>query len=167
MSDPGATDGTDDGPPDAIFIRSARRYVAATAGLGVRRITLLLTDGTRRRIDVVAIDTAPPWPPAEGWSLRGNRASFDGQVFRLAGKPLAIFRALLTAGENWIPHEILKRDVWDAFTEDKTVQNAVSKLRKEISVGLGITFEPRMFIESCDEAYRLDPPPMRRVAESA
>ena len=149
--------------PDVVFIQSARRYVAATSGQGLRRITLLLTDGTRRRIDVVAIE--PAWPPAEGWACRGDRGAMDGRTFTLSGHVLAVFRVLAEAGEGWVSLEQIRETVWDCSVDERTVQNVISKLRKAIRHGLNLAKEGRTLVEVREDAYRLTP--MRQCAKSA
>lgn len=131
---------TNDSPgaaPDRILIDAARHYARRTAGLGVQRITLTLSDGTKRKIEVGP--AAPDeWPPADGWAVRGDRGACDGREFRLAGKSLAVFRELVAAGPEGVAAADLKRKVWDQFTDDRTVQNAVSRLRQAVREALAL-----------------------------
>ncbi len=51
-------------------------------GQGVQRITLTLADGTKRKIDVPAVNGfATDWPPPEGWHVLGDRGARDGVTF--------------------------------------------------------------------------------------
>jgi len=142
-----------DGTPDRILIDAARHYARRTAGQGVQRITLTLADGSKRKLEVTAHGGAD-WPPAEGWAVRGDRCAHDGTPFKLTGKPLAIFRELVEAGDEGLPAADLKVRVWDQFTDDRTVQNAVSKLRQALRDALGLADEVDP-VAAEGERYRL------------
>lgn len=139
--------------PDQMLIDAARNYARRTAGQGVRRLTVTLDDGTRRMIEVPQA-VAGSWPPARGWSMKGDRGSWNGEAFRLAGKSSAIFAKLIEVGDEGIDASALKLAVWDSYTDERTVQNAVSRLRQLVreSLSLEEDVDP---IESCDERYRL------------
>ena len=123
-------------PPAVALVAAVRAFALATAGLPPRRLVVTLADHSRLAID---IPDGPPaaaaWPPRSGWAVRWPDFSLDGRVFRVTGKPGEVLRAL-AAGP--VPHAELKRRVWDEHTDDRTVQNAVSKLRQVLRDELGL-----------------------------
>lgn len=144
-----------DQSPDQKLIEAARNYARLVTGRPVHRITLLLDDNSKRKIDVPATaGFATDWPPPEGWSVRGDRGSRNGEAFRLTGKQLAVFTALVEADDEGLTIDELKRQVWDNRTDDRTVQNTLSRVRNIIrtSLGLGAEYDP---IETDGERYRL------------
>jgi hypothetical protein len=143
--------------PDQILIEAARNYAKRTAGQPVQRIALTLADGSKRKIDVpvqTAADQGDDWPPESGWGYRGDEFALGPETFRASGKAAKILRTLIDAGGTWVPIGEMKAAVWDAWTDTRTVQNAVSKLRAVIRGGLGIAEDVEV-IEATDEGYRL------------
>ncbi|VTR92921.1 transcriptional regulator : [Gemmata massiliana] len=86
--------------------------------------------------------------------MRGERAARNGKAFRLTGKVLAVFTALLHAGDSGLTLLELKRVVWDEHVDDRTAQNAVSRLRHLARDGLGMS-EAEDPVEADRERYRL------------
>ena len=114
--------------PEQTLIDAARHCASRVSGRKVSRIVLTLDDGTKWKIDLPkACDDR--WPPAEGWGCKGDRGSLDGIVFRLNGKPLAIFKAIVEAGDAGIGAQQLKLAIWDTMTEDKIMENSLTTLR--------------------------------------
>lgn len=143
--------------PDQLLIDAARHYAKRTAGQGVQRIALTLADGSKRKIDVpvqAAGDQGDDWPPESGWGYRGDEFAFGAETFRASGKGAKILRALIDAAGEMVPVGEMKKLVWDQWTDTRTVQNAVSKLRQVIRAGLGIEGDGEV-IEATDEGYRL------------
>jgi hypothetical protein len=139
--------------PDRILIDAARHYARRVAGQAIQRITLILADGSKRRIDMLQ-SSLDDWPPDEGWSVRGCEGSCDGVNFPLSGKCLAVFTELVGAGKEGVELGILKTRVWDFRTDDRTVQNTVSRLRKELRDALGLGEEVET-VEVLGDKYRL------------
>jgi hypothetical protein len=143
--------------PDQILIDAARHYAKRTAGQGVQRIALTLADGSKRKLDVplqAASDQGDEWPPESGWGYRGDEFACGPETFAASGKGAKILRALIDAGGGLVPLADLKKLVWDQWTDTRTVQNAVSKLRQVIRAGLGIADDVEV-IDATDEGYRL------------
>jgi hypothetical protein len=146
---------SDQPSPDQQLIEAARAYARRVTGQSVTRVTLTLADGSKRKLDVPALTGfATDWPPPEGWSVRGDRGSRDGVAFRLAGKSLAAFAVLVEAGDEGATLAELKAAVWDRHTDDRTVQNGVSKLRSQVRAALGLGDADEV-IEADGERYRL------------
>jgi hypothetical protein len=146
---------SDQPSPDQQLIEAARAYARRVTGQSVTRVTLTLADGSKRKLDVPAqAGFATDWPPPEGWGVRGDRGSRDGVAFRLAGKSLAAFAVLVEAGDAGATLAELKAAVWDRHTDDRTVQNALSKLRSQVRAALGLGDADEV-IEADGERYRL------------
>lgn len=145
--------------PDQILIDAARHYAKRTAGQAVQRIALTLADGSKRKIDVpvqATGDQGDEWPPEAGWGYRGDEFACGPETFRASGKAAKILRSLIDAGGELVKLDDLKKLVWDEWTDTRTVQNAVSKLRQVIRAGLGVADEVEV-IDANDEGYRLLP----------
>ena len=133
-------------PPSSeqTLIDAARQSAARLTGRRVTRIVLTLDDGTKWKIDLPR-SCEGQWPPAEGWGVRGGKGSFNGTVFNLAGKSLAIYRVLVDAGEGGITFDELNQSVWEEYpAEAKTVDNAMTILRKALrdALDLNDSFDP-------------------------
>lgn len=118
-------------PPNKTLIDAARHYAARVAGRAVVKMVMTLDDGMKLKIDFPR-ECPDQWPPAHGWGVRGSRGSLNGQTFALAGKALAVFRALVEAGDEGVAFSKLKLAVWDEHAETRTVENTVSKLRQTL-----------------------------------
>src|SRR5262249_38273316 len=105
--------------PDAVLLGAIRQWATACIGQVVRRISITLADGTKRRFDVT-LEPVPTdlWPPPEGWARRGDQAAFNGRVFRIHGKPAAVLAELVAAGDEGVELAELKVAVWDAHTDE-------------------------------------------------
>lgn len=143
--------------PDKLLIDAARHYARRTAGQAVRRITLTLADGSKRKIDVPLVtveDHDDDFPPAEGWGYRGDEFACGGEIFHVAGKPAKVLQVLIDADGQWVPLGDLKVAVWDKWADKRTVQNSVSRLRQAIRVSLGVA-ESIEVIDATEDGYRL------------
>ncbi|VTU01044.1 ---NA--- : [Gemmataceae bacterium] len=142
--------------PAHVLIDAARHYARRTAGQGVRSVNLQLTDGTKLKIEVPPAPSED-WPPAAGWHARGEHGAYNGTTFKLPGKLAALFRELVEAGDAGLTAADMKVKVWDRHTEDRTVQNAVSRLRAVIREALGLADDTDP-VESSEDRYRLVAP---------
>jgi hypothetical protein len=142
--------------PDAVLIDAARYYARRTAGQGVQRIALTLADGSKRKLDVplAAAGDGGDWPPDAGWGYRGDEFAYNGQLFRLTGKAGKVLRALIDAGDEPLTLADLKAAVWDEWTDDRSVQNTVSKVRKAVADHVE-EFAAADPIEASEGGYRL------------
>lgn len=135
------------------MIDAVRNYGRRVEGQGVRKVTLELDDGSKRKI-VVPREEGILFPAPVGWSVLADQGGYNGESFALTGKKLAVFRELVDADGEWVRTASLKVAVWDEHTDDRTVQNAVSQLRAAIRTGMawGEDIEP---IDADGDRYRL------------
>ena len=138
---------------EVALIESAREYARSVTGYAITKITLVLADGSKRKIEVPAC-CVENWPPSPGWAVRGTEGAFNGATFKLTGKSLQVFRALVEAGDEGLSSSDLRRTVWDQQTDHRTVENAVSRLRAILreSLELAELVDP---IEANNDRYRL------------
>ncbi|VTR92787.1 unnamed protein product [Gemmata massiliana] len=148
---PAAKHSPEDPAPDHLLIDTARQYARRVAGQELQQVALTLADGAKHILDMAG---APEWPPMRGWSVRGDQGSRNGEIFRLTGKPLAVFTALVRAGDDGLTLLELKRAVWDEHAEDRSAQNAVSKVRRIVREGLKLRADQDP-VEIDGERYRL------------
>jgi hypothetical protein len=127
-------------PPERLLIEAAQHYAHVVTGRNVVRIKLKLDDGSTRTIELPRGPS--PWPPHCGWSLRGGCGSFNGSTFALAGKSLAVFRALVEAGADGVAFDALNQQVWDGLADTRTIENALTALRKQLREALNLEENP-------------------------
>lgn len=128
------------------LIKAIKQYAQLELKTPVERVILILADGSKHEFDIFKLTD-------EGWDFRGSKASFNGTTFQLCGKSLSLFIELVQAGESGIDLNSLKYRLWES-ADDRTIQNAVSRLRIELRAKLGLDADVEV-IEAANGIYRL------------
>ncbi len=149
---------------EAYFWECVVIHSRSLLGRVPRAVLFVFDDGTAHTINPHGGEAAPPaaapampaWPPANGWGFRtGGEVSYEGVVFTASAKQAAILALLARHPWESVSVERIKKEALkDGRASERTVQNAVSLLRKILVRELAAEADPIEW-DAGEEGYRL------------
>lgn len=132
-------------PINQMLYDAVRQHAARSVGITPTEITIRYEDGSTITVQLPRVCREPARyeveeqpTPVEGWSFRVGYASWNGTEFRLTGKPLELLQFLARSRTKRATVAEIRSEIWDHLTDDRTISNTISSLRKRLREELGV-----------------------------
>lgn len=127
--------------PNESLLNAVSEWSRLVAGCDASELRITLADGLVMSLLLRRNDEVTPKPPTPmaGWSFVGASASYAGKpVAPIKRSAMAVLRVLVDAEGSPISSADLAAEAWPDYAVDqRTVNNAISALRKAIRDSLG------------------------------
>lgn len=149
-----------DKPAYQALYDAVRDYASQTTGSQPLRVTIRCANGSSVTVGMPVespTTTVEPQAVSESpsWTFSGRFACYHGLELEIGGKPRAVLELLASRLGDWVTLAEIRRTCWPQHgADERTIQNAVSNLRKLLKAKIDMEPDTNP-IEVDGDRYRL------------